>query len=91
MLLPDRTVVKEQSFERELAALSSDPKRADEFVDGAEWALALDPCTGTLVRPNLHVWFLPMTETAEHPGLVIYYTFSESARKVFLLSVQVAP
>ena len=32
-----RGIVKEARFEEDLAAIEPDAKRADEFIEGAEW------------------------------------------------------
>ncbi len=81
------TVVREVRFERELHRLQPNLRRADEFVEGAEWVLARDPKTGYQVREGSPVWCLCINrELSLHPA-VIYYTFDES--HVYFLSIQV--
>lgn len=84
-----RSIVKEASFEEDLRGIEPDAKRADEFIEGAEWVLSRNPTIGTQVNPNSCVWFLPTTETSSVMPLVVYYTFNEE--RVHLLSVQIAP
>jgi len=84
-----RGVVKETRFEEQLADIEPNVKRADEFVEGAEWTLSRDPTAkGTQVADNSCVWFLPTNDVPAAPSLVIYYTFDE--KKVYLLSIQIA-
>jgi len=47
-----RTVIREHSFERDLAALISDEREADDFVEAAEYLLARDPEAGLRLYAN---------------------------------------
>jgi len=76
-------VVEEHRFTAELSALIPNAIRADEFLEGAVWALARKPTLGTNAAGN--VWHLPMFGT----DLAIYYTFDDT--KVYMHSIQAAP
>ena len=84
-----RGIVKEARFEEELSEIEPDAKRADEFLEGAEWVLGREPRRGTCVGDDSCIWFLPMHDVSDAPSLIVYYTFNES--KVYLLSIQIAP
>jgi hypothetical protein len=84
-----RTVIREHSFERNLAALFSDEREADDFVEAAEYILARNPKAGLLLYPNGSVWFLPMAPISG-AQVSLYYTFDDRtvwlfALKTFLL------
>jgi hypothetical protein len=82
-----RGIVKELRFEAELSAIEPDARRADEFVEAAEWALGRDPTQGWLLGSC--VWFLPMSDVPDAPRLDLYYTFDDE--RVYFLSIQIAP
>lgn len=84
-----RGIVREARFDEELAAIEPDARRADEFIEGAEWVLAHDPQRGTRVGPESCVWFLPMNDVPDAPSLILFYTFD--TKKVYFLSIQAAP
>lgn len=67
-----RTVIESDRFSRELHAVSSDNRRADEFVDNAKWLLARNPYAGHQLIPS-HIWFLPIAERLGRAAL--YYRF----------------
>jgi hypothetical protein len=60
-----------------MVALISDVRRADEFIEGAEWVLSRSPWEGTPVGPMSSVWFLPMEEVPDLPLVVLYYCFDD--------------
>ena len=84
-----RGIVKELRFEQDLAGIEPDARRADDFVEAAEWALGRDPMRGNPVMPESCVWFLAMNDVPDAPSLILYYTFDEE--RVHLLSIQIAP
>lgn len=81
-----REVIYFKSFEKELKAVVSDAKRADEFLRGAEWIVCRNPRYGTQMAPDSPVWFLPIIDIPGHPSVILYYTFND--RFVGLLSIQ---
>ena len=83
-----REIIKEPSFEAELATIQPDARRADEFVEGVEWELAREPLIGSEVAPDSPVWFIPMVDVPGEPSVILFYTFDED--RVWLLSIQVA-
>ena len=74
------SIVEEHAFADELAALMSDPIKADEFLEGAKFTLSRKPRSGTQIGEN--VWFLPMTLST----LALFYKFDEEC--VYLLSIR---
>ena len=83
-----RTVIREHTFERNLAALISDEREADDFVEGAEFVLARDPKAGSLLYANGSVWFLPMAPISGRQ-VSLYYTFDEHT--VWLFAIKAIP
>ena len=81
-----REVIYFKAFEKELEAISSDAKRADESVRGAEWALCRSPRIGTRVGADSPVWFLPLVGSTDGRSVILYYTFND--QYVGLLSIQ---
>jgi hypothetical protein len=89
--MPDplpRTVIREHSFERDLAALIADQREADDFVEAAEYILARDPKAGALLYPNGSVWFLPMAPAAGNE-VILYYAFDDLY--VWLFAIKATP
>lgn len=78
-----RTVIDSVRFRKELHAVSSDSRRADEFVDNAKRLLARNPYAGYQSIPS-HVWFLPIAERLGRAAL--YYRFDGEV--VELLSIR---
>ena len=85
MEIPSRQVIREQAFEEELHALIEDDEAADEFVAGAEWALACDAELGLRLAPDSAVWFLPMAPIGGRQ-ISLYYAFD--AGTVYLLFIR---
>ena len=77
-----RQVVRERLFERELRALIQDARKADDFVEAAEFVLARDPEIGS--RLEAGIWFLPMAPIGK-VQLALYYTFDDAT--VTLLAI----
>jgi hypothetical protein len=75
-----RTIVRAPRFEQELAAIESDVKRADEFLEGVENVLCREPQYGHRLG-NSNVYFIPGWSI----DLNVYYTFNDDM--VFLLSI----
>jgi len=74
------TIVEEDRFATELAALVADPIRADEFMEGAMWVLARKPEAGLKLTED--VWILPMLLQS----ISLYYRFDD--HQVFLMSIR---
>ncbi|CBE67909.1 protein of unknown function [Candidatus Methylomirabilis oxygeniifera] len=86
-MLPNlRCVIKEKRFESELKRIKTNPRRADDFVEGPEWVLSRDPEQGTQVEEDPPVWFLGIEDDSSHLTAAIYYTFDEN--HVWLLSIR---
>ena len=77
-----RTIIRSHQFEDELKKIEKEAKRADEFVEGAEFVLCREPTIGTQIG-NTHVWFLPVAQSATVSPVVLYYTFDDD-RVIFL-------
>lgn len=85
-----RTIVKEAAFELALRNLIEKARDADDFLENAERALAIQPEIGSrLTTRGNPVWFLPMVleERIKRP-LILYYTFDPDY--VYFLHVQYA-
>lgn len=80
-----REVVWSHRFDQEMQKIAADARRADEFMEGAEFVLSREPTIGTQIG-NSHVWFLPVAETRTATPVVLYYTFDDE--QVILLSIQ---
>ena len=81
-----RTIVKEARFERELAAIKSDARRADDFVEAAEWVLSRNPYCEYPVEPEPSVvWTYPLDDYSDGTSANIFYAFSD--RYVWFLSI----
>jgi len=81
-----REVVHEVKFDREVAQLAPNARRADEFVDGTIAALSRDARVGYQIAPGSPVWMLSVADTPTATPTVVYYTFDEHC--VYLLSLQ---
>jgi hypothetical protein len=79
-----RSVVYEERFERELAAISADFERADDLLRGIEWVLSRNPEFGDRLSPDADIWAIAIPDVFSLP-FVIYYTFSKT--HVFMLSI----
>lgn len=75
-----RTIIRNQRFADELAAIESDIQRADEFMKGVETVLSREPDSGHRLGQS-HVWFIPGWTV----DLNVYYTFNDD--EVYLLSI----
>lgn len=64
-------------FDEQLDNLIPDVRRADEFIEAAEWTLSRNPREGSRVGPAASVWFLPMEEIPGLPLVVLYYCFDD--------------
>jgi hypothetical protein len=71
-----RQVIREHLFEETLSSLIRDDREADEFVEAAEFVLARNPEVGSLLHPDRHVWFVPMSPIAGRQ-VSLYYTFDD--------------
>lgn len=83
-----RDVVRTERFERELQDLEKDPLRADEFTEAVEWTLARDPTSGTQIKVDPPIWFIPLVDLPFGSSVAIYYTFDDN--KVWLLSIHLS-
>jgi hypothetical protein len=77
-----RQVIRERSFEHQLRALIEDARKADDFVEGAEFILARDPKIGSPMDDG--IWFLPMAPIGR-AQVALYYMFDDST--VTLLAI----
>ena len=86
-MLPEkmREIIEEHRFSLELQALVPNAKRADDFIEGAIWALSRNPSKGRRIGSS-HVWFLPMEDVPGLLPVVLYYTFDDDF--VNFLSIQ---
>ncbi|MGO9056233.1 MAG: hypothetical protein ACLQU2_02425 [Candidatus Binataceae bacterium] len=82
-MLPNRNVVEDPYFRKELLAIEPDPVKADTLIDNAKWVLSRDPMQGRQLTRHSATWYFT---TVSSPALVIYYTFD--AKEVLLVSVQ---
>lgn len=82
-----RQIIKEKRFERELGRIRTNPRRADDFVEGAEWILSRDPECGSQATEDPPVWFLGIEDESSHMTAGIYYIFNEHC--VWLLSIRI--
>jgi hypothetical protein len=83
-----RQVIREHLFEETLSALIPDSRKADDFVQGAEFVLARNPKTGSPLNPGGKVWLLPMS-TVGVKQVSLYYTFDDQT--VWLLAIMPVP
>jgi hypothetical protein len=58
--LPRRGIIREHEFEDQLYRLIPNFEEADEFVNGAEYTLAMNPECGMPATKDGSVWYLPM-------------------------------
>lgn len=79
-----RQVIRDRRFERELRALISDAREADDYVEAAEFVLARDPLAGQQIALNSRGWALPLPLIAGRQA-ALYYSFDDST--VLLLSI----
>ena len=79
-------VVREEAFEEELAFLIHNAREADEFVEGAEYILARDPCAGRFIGGEPELWFMPMAPIRGQQ-VSLFYTFNDLT--VFFVSVRI--
>lgn len=63
-------------FNKELAAISPDAPRAQEFVDGLSFLLSRNPEIGTRVHGTKGMWYKSMTEIEGHPPVIVFYRFT---------------
>jgi hypothetical protein len=82
--MPHRTIVKAPYFEFQLKNIHSNPVRADEFIEAAEWVLSRKPNYGFQVSP--HVWFVPLTDADVAANL--YYTFDD--KEIHFIAIELA-
>ena len=80
-----RDIVRTERFERELREIEESPRRADEFTEAAEWTLARDPSSGTQIKDDPPIWFIPMVDALDDSTVAIFYTFDD--QKVWLMSI----
>jgi hypothetical protein len=76
-----RTVVFDERFERDLAAIERNVRRADEFVEGAVTILSREPESGCLLEGS-QVWFI----CGHTVDAALYYTFDDD--HVYFLSIE---
>lgn len=81
-----REVINTDQFERELLALESDVRRADEFIRGAQDLICRYPEKGKHKDTLKNIWAWRMTEFPNHPHVVLYYTFNEYF--IWMLSIK---
>ena len=72
-----RSVVESARFEREKAAIGTDPRRIDEALEGVMWALARGPERGVQID-GYDLWALPTYPWDNCPEMVVYYTFDDN-------------
>ena len=65
--------------------MEENPRRADEFTEAVEWTLARGPTSGTQIKDNPPIWFIPMVDSIDNSTVAIFYTFDDE--KVWLLSI----
>ena len=80
-----RGIQREKVFEADAAEIIGSVKRADEFLEATEDALARNPLIGTRLGLS-DVWFLPVVASATVDPVVLYYTFND--QYVYFLSLQ---
>lgn len=81
-----RTIIRDERFEQELALIEPDIKKADEFLQAVEWALARSPFSGQqiLKTPTWICLMKPITGNVSH--LAVYYAFNDDC--VVLMSIK---
>lgn len=76
-----RTVIYDKRFEREMARIQPNIRRADEFLEGTVTVLSRQPELGRLLDGS-NVWFI----CGHTVDVAIYYTFD--ADNVYFLSAE---
>lgn len=84
-VLPNRQIVEDPYFRKELLAIEPDPKKADVLIEGAVWVLSRDPHQGRQLSPYSPLWYFTMAIPPNRQA-VIYYTFDD--KEVLLVSIQ---
>jgi hypothetical protein len=77
-------IVEEERFRLELQQIIPKAPDADDFVEGAKWALARSPEIGRRIGTSI-VWFLAMAKRPNLLPIILYYTFDEET--VNLISI----
>lgn len=81
-----RSIVYDPEFDKELAAISHDFQRADEFIFGVDWILARQPEVGQQLRPDSPVWQISAADFPHTPAVVIFYAFDDD--RVYVLAIK---
>lgn len=69
-------IVKCEPFLTRLKSARERAKRIDQFISGAEKALAVDPSFGKKTGIN-HLFALPMAQVDDNPEVVLYYLITK--------------
>jgi hypothetical protein len=85
-----RQVVREHLFEETLSALISGRRRADEFVEAAEFALARNPEFGSPLDRARKVWFVPRSPVGVKQ-VSLYYSFDDETVRFLAIMRVPAP
>jgi len=85
-VLPNRQIVEDPSFRKDLLAIEPDPKKADELIDGAKWVLSRDPRQGQqLGGPYSSTWYFTILIPGTGRYVALYYAFDD--REVLFVSI----
>ena len=72
------SIIRDPRFEREMAAIESDPLKADEYLEGIDWVLERDPYAGNPVSLAFKVYMLHIARDTEGlKPIAIYYLIEE--------------
>ncbi len=74
------TVKRSSYFDDALARITRDPKRAQQFIEGATWVLERDPKQGA---ENYGIWTIPSIDAAYE----IYYEVDDGSMSVMMWTI----
>ena len=80
-----RTLIVPDAMLKAAADLEMEVRRADEFLEGAQWILEREAEKGRRVSQDPPIYVLSMEAGSGHPRLSLFYTIAYD--KVLLLSI----
>ena len=83
---PNRTIVEDTHFRRELLAIEPNEEDADNLIEGATFVLSREPTLGRQNSSHSPLWYLTILLPPDREA-VLYYTFD--ATEVLLISIQI--
>ncbi|MEX2118412.1 MAG: hypothetical protein WD847_02280 [Pirellulales bacterium] len=85
---PNRSIVYEERFDRELEQIEPDFVQADECLRGLEWAFVRRPELGYQSSQDSKVWYFPLVRD-DFPPVCVFYTFDD--KSLCFLSIRLMP